>query len=111
MKIDNIKNAATKVTNEARQGQAATARSVGTAGSDAASGTSAAGATGAAVNVNLSSQLQSVMEQVGDVAVFDAKKVEEIKAAIAGGKFQIDSGKVADGLLKSVSEMLQRNEG
>ena len=48
------------------------------------------------------------MEQVGDVTSFDVKKVEEIKAAIASGQFQIDAEKVADGLIKSVSEFIQR---
>ena len=108
MKIDNIKNAAARVTNEAKHNPATGARATGSGASGAASGAPPSGNTGAAANVNLSSQLQSVMEQVGDVAVFDAKKVDEIKAAIANGNFKIDAGKVADGLLKTVSELLQR---
>jgi negative regulator of flagellin synthesis FlgM len=39
---------------------------------------------------------------------FDAAKVEELKSAIASGTFKVDAGKVADGLIASVQEMLAR---
>jgi negative regulator of flagellin synthesis FlgM len=42
--------------------------------------------------------------------VFDTKKVEEIKAAIAGGQFQVDSAKIADGLIDSVRDMIQKRK-
>lgn len=60
------------------------------------------------VNVNLSSQLQALTENMSDTTVFDARKVEEIKAAIAEGQFKIDSEKVADGLLETVQALLQK---
>lgn len=43
-----------------------------------------------------------------DEPVFDAGKVEQIKSAIASGQFQVDSSKVADGLLQSVRDLLGR---
>ena len=38
--------------------------------------------------------------------VFDSKKVERIKAANADGQFQVNSEKVADGLLETVRDLL-----
>ena len=37
---------------------------------------------------------------------FDSKRVDEIKAAIANGTFKVDSGKIADGLINSVRDIL-----
>ncbi|MES2934958.1 MAG: flagellar biosynthesis anti-sigma factor FlgM [Pseudomonadota bacterium] len=55
-------------------------------------------------SVHLSSQ-----QQVGQLAsggVFDTRKVEKIKLAIADGQFQVNSEKVADGLLETVRDLL-----
>lgn len=112
MKIDDsMKKAASTSTTDVKQRQTANtgaAKAGGLARSPATSGASGSGSSDPAVNVSLSTQLQSVMEQVGDTAVFDAKKVDEIKAAISSGQFQIDTEKVADGLLKTVSELIQK---
>lgn len=56
-------------------------------------------------NVRLSSQGQA-LANVGTSAVFDTKKVERIKLAIADGQFQVNSEKVADGLLDTVRDLL-----
>jgi len=58
-------------------------------------------------NVTLSSQLQGLEGQVASSSVFDANKVEEIKAAIAGGQFQVNPEKVASGLISNVADLLQ----
>lgn len=52
----------------------------------------------------MSAQVQGAMAASN---VFDANKVEAIKLAIADGKFKVDAGKVADGLLAAVRNMLQ----
>jgi negative regulator of flagellin synthesis FlgM len=82
-----------------------------------ATGTPAAGAKGAdkaaaapaqapTDTVRLSSQGQALAGASGTGAVFDTKKVERIKSAIADGQFKVNSEKVADGLLETVRDML-----
>ncbi|AAQ58674.1 flagellar biosynthesis anti-sigma factor FlgM [Chromobacterium violaceum] len=39
---------------------------------------------------------------------FDAAKVEQIKSAIANGSFSINADKIADGLISSAQELLNR---
>lgn len=55
---------------------------------------------------SLSSQLQKIeISQAGSAPV-DVARVAEIRQAIAQGNFKIDSGKIADGLIESVRQML-----
>lgn len=76
---------------------------------------SASSTAAASDNVTLSSasvQLQSLESGLAAGEVFDANKVEEIKAAIARGDFSVDTAKVADGLLQSVKDLIQpHNKG
>lgn len=57
-------------------------------------------------SVHISSQLQTLAGQVSSAGVFDAKKVEKIKAAIADGHFQVNADKVADGLIDTVKDLI-----
>jgi negative regulator of flagellin synthesis FlgM len=60
-------------------------------------------------NVRLSSQVKA-LSSTATGGVFDTKKVEEITAAIASGQFQVDAGKIADGLIDSVKDMIQKRK-
>ncbi|HJV54206.1 MAG TPA: flagellar biosynthesis anti-sigma factor FlgM [Noviherbaspirillum sp.] len=62
-------------------------------------------------SVTLSSEAQALSSQNGGDQVFDAKKVEEIKAAIASGRFQINAGRIADGLIDTVKDLISARKG
>lgn len=72
-------------------------------GSDKAGGVSQTPA--GSDNVHLSSKAQALAQMSGG-EVFDAGKIEEIKAAIAEGRFQVDAEKVANGLLDTVTDLI-----
>jgi negative regulator of flagellin synthesis FlgM len=45
----------------------------------------------------------------GSEAAFNLEKVEEIRQAIGEGRFKINAERIADGLINSVREMLDKN--
>lgn len=73
--------------------------------------TTAAANAAATDTVKLSPQSQSLAGASNDSAVFDVSKVQEIKDAIASGRFQVDAGKVADGLIDTVKDLIRPSRG
>ena len=63
----------------------------------------------ASTSVSLGStaaQLSSLENTIQNSPVVDAKKVAEIKQAISDGRFQVNSGVVADQLIKTVRDLI-----
>lgn len=60
---------------------------------------------------SLSSRLQQMEETIAGTPVVDSTKVDEIKQAMSEGRFKVDTGKVADGLIESVRQMLSTQTG
>lgn len=58
-------------------------------------------------SVKISAQAQAL----GSSSTFDVKKVNEIKAAIASGTFQVNPEKVANGLIDTVKDLLSSRKG
>lgn len=54
-------------------------------------------------------KLQALEAKLTSQPAFDAAKVEEIKSAIASGKFSIRPEVIADRLMASVKELLQQD--
>ena len=56
--------------------------------------------------VSLSGSAQAL--SAADQPPIDTAKVEQVRAAIAAGSFHVDADKIADGLIASNRELLQR---
>lgn len=72
-------------------------------------GAPSAGAPAADVAVELSpmaARLQEISGSLAATPVVDAGRVSEIKQAIAEGRFTVNPGKIADGLIAGVRQMI-----
>jgi negative regulator of flagellin synthesis FlgM len=74
-------------------------------------GNTASASSASTDTVSLSSQSQALASVSSTGAVFDTSKVQEIKDAIASGRFQVDAGKVADGLIDTVKDLIRPSRG
>lgn len=62
---------------------------------------------GTSVNLGTTSaQLRSMESGMANTPLVNASKVAEIKQAISEGRFQVNSSAVADGLIKSVTDLI-----
>lgn len=70
----------------------------------------ATAATGEQVDLSsLAARLQEA--SAAGTAEVDSARVAEIKQAISEGRFQINPERIADGLIDSVRQMLERQQG
>jgi negative regulator of flagellin synthesis FlgM len=108
LKIENsIKTESAKPLNE---GQPSPSKS----GQRAATNVVTSGASSAnsiSTNIQLSVQLQNIEKNLSKEEVFDAARVAEIKQAISEGRFTVNPGKVADGLLETVRDLIRSKQG
>jgi negative regulator of flagellin synthesis FlgM len=80
--------------------------------SGATTGTSGASAGGPRVELSsLGSQLAGIEASLVDVPVVDIQRVEEIKLAIAEGRFKVNPDVIADKLLETVQELIRAQQG
>lgn len=92
MKIDNSVKSLGGVANGARK--------------DGTKTSAARQTTGQNSEVALSSRLQEIASAMATTPVADNERVNTIRQAISQGTFQVNTGKIADGLITSVREML-----
>lgn len=84
------------------------------AGAEAAAASGAAAAAHApqaGVTVTLSSSATQALSGSGNNDVFNADKVEAMKAAIADGSFKVNAEAIADKMLSNAAEMLSASAG
>ena len=55
---------------------------------------------------SLSATLAKAEASIASTPVVDRARVDEIRAAISEGRFKVDAGRIADGLIDSVRQML-----
>jgi negative regulator of flagellin synthesis FlgM len=102
MKIDNTKPVTGNL------GEAAARTPAAKTGSNRPAST---GAEGTSVHLGTSTaQLRSLESSAASAPLVDAQKVAEIKQAISEGRFQVNAGAVADGLIKTVSDLISASQ-
>lgn len=75
------------------------------------SGVPSAAASGTSVNLGTTAaQLRSMESSAASTPLVNAAKVAEIKQAISEGRFQVNSGVVADSLIKSVTDLISAHK-
>jgi negative regulator of flagellin synthesis FlgM len=68
-------------------------------------------AEGTSVHLGTSTaQLRSLESSVASAPAVDAQKVAEIKQAISEGRLQVNAGAVADGLIRTVSDLITASQ-
>ncbi len=58
----------------------------------------------------LSARMREIESRLGDTQIIDAARVEEIKQAIAEGRFKVNADVVADKLIDTVRELISSHK-
>ncbi|MFZ5454037.1 MAG: flagellar biosynthesis anti-sigma factor FlgM [Pseudomonadota bacterium] len=88
-------------------GPTSTSTTHNSSGNTPTNSTSATPSAGAQVDVSsTSSRLRELESTIANVPVVDSARVDEIKQAIADGRFKVNADRVADSLIESVRQML-----
>ena len=88
-------------------GPTSTSTTRNSSGNTPTNSTSATPSAGAQVDVSsTSSRLRELESTIANVPVVDSARVDEIKQAIAAGRFKVNADRVADSLIESVRQML-----
>lgn len=88
-------------------GPTSTSATRNSSGNTPTNSTSATPSAGAQVDVSsTSSRLRELESTIANVPVVDSARVDEIKQAIADGRFKVNADRVADSLIESVRQML-----
>lgn len=101
----NVNDALKSTTLNTEQTQARTNTSAG-----ATAGNSATPTPAASDSVRLSSTYQAMDVKGNNNSSFDAKKVADIKAAIANGTFQVNPDKVATGVINTAQNLVNARQ-
>ena len=103
-----VQSAATPLTRPSNGVTDGAASNTSTAG---ASNTVAAPASSTVTTIStISTQLQAAQAATSSAAVFSSAKVNEIKQAIAEGRFEVNTENVAKGLLEGMSGLFSAHQ-
>ncbi|RQH06036.1 flagellar biosynthesis anti-sigma factor FlgM [Paraburkholderia dinghuensis] len=113
MKVDSTsRNGARSLQADVTRTQQGDSAGATSAGGTTSAATTASSSTGSDANVSLSS-LSSTLRSLAasGSADIDVAHVESIKDAIRNGTLQIDTGKIADGVLETARNLLKPSSG
>lgn len=74
------------------------------------SGSNTGGGSSSVQLSTLSARMREIESRLGESRVVDAARVEEIKQAIAEGRFKVNADVVADRLLDTVRELISSHK-
>lgn len=109
MKIEKTDKALPVTPSGGKQTRASSSKSAPTSSHSAAAQSSPSGDTSVQLGTK-SAQLQEIETSIASAPLVNASKVAEIKQAISEGRFQVNSGEVADQLIETVKNLIRSHK-